>query len=80
MYILGEDMRLLRLSNGSVYGYWCVHYLHWIFSSYGELHYDQKEKTMIVFGPTPRLSLRHERTSVSRKCNYSLVAYLLLFS
>jgi hypothetical protein len=67
--LLGEDMRLLVLANGSLFATWCNYHhgsrFNWI--GYGEVHMNKSNKTLYILKPTKSLTMSHERSRKKEK-------------
>mmetsp|Transcript_4148 Transcript_4148/g.4283 ORF Transcript_4148/g.4283 Transcript_4148/m.4283 type:complete len:514 (+) Transcript_4148:216-1757(+) len=70
--LMGEDMRLLVLTNGSLFATWHNRANGAI--GYGEIHIDESTKSLYVLKPTKSLMMRHER-SKKREKNWIFFEY-----
>lgn len=74
--LVGEDMRLLVLANGSLFATWCIWHKrlgNWI--GYGEVQYDERDQSLYVLKPTKSLVMTHERSQKRREKNWVFFEY-----
>jgi hypothetical protein len=72
--LVGEDMRLLVLANGSLFATWCIWHNRFNWIGYGEIHIDESTKSLYVLKPTKSLMMTHER-SKKREKNWIFFEY-----
>jgi hypothetical protein len=65
--LVGEDMRLLVLTNGSLFATWCIWHKRFNWIGYGEVHMDQSDNSLYILKPTKSLMMSHERSKKKEK-------------